>query len=57
MQEVSYQRLIERLEQCEILAETAKDRAIREKAAQLADDYRELLSHPGNKRTNGSMTR
>ena len=49
MQEISYQRLMERLEQCEMLAETAKDRAVREKAAELAQGYRQILSQAANK--------
>ena len=45
MQEMSYQPLIERLAQCEELARNAPDPGVRRKASELAEGYRNLLSH------------
>jgi hypothetical protein len=46
MQEISYHRLVRRLGECEMLAETANDRAVREKAAQLAQGSRDFYLRP-----------
>ena len=44
MQEADYCLLAERLAQCEDLAAHARDRGVREKAAELAAGYRNLIA-------------
>lgn len=44
MQETSYRQLVERLAQCEELAKSANDTSVREKAAELAQGYRDLIA-------------
>ena len=39
MKEISYDRMLERLSECEMLAATARDRGVREKASELARGY------------------
>jgi DNA-binding IclR family transcriptional regulator len=39
MTEISYDRMLERLSECEMLAATARDRGVREKASELARGY------------------
>lgn len=44
MQESSYQKLIERMAECEDLAKTANDPSVKEKAAELVRGYRDLIA-------------
>ena len=44
MRQSSTELLFERLQQCEELAKMASDKSVREKAAELAQDYRVLIS-------------
>ena len=44
MRDASYPVLVERLAQCEELAEHAQDRSVREKASEPARGYRELIA-------------
>ena len=43
MQDASYQILVERLVQCQDLAEHARDPSVRAKATELAQGYRKLI--------------
>jgi hypothetical protein len=44
MQDFSYDRLVERFIECQMLAATARDHSMKEKAALLAHGYRNLLA-------------
>ena len=54
MRNLSYQQLVEHLNQCRILAETAQDPAIRKTAADLAEGYRKRLSEAGSKQVHAA---